>query len=73
MPGDLPAQDAGHDGLRSLRRSRSRGLPARKQGRCPAGHLPGRDILDVLAHHPLLAERITQPPAALPVKLVLKR
>src|SRR2546427_215772 len=46
-------------------------LLAEERGR-PAGHLLRRDVLDVLAHHPLLAEGIAQPPAALPVELILQ-
>jgi hypothetical protein len=42
-----------------------------EEGRGPAGHLLGRDILDVLAHHPLLAERVAQPAAAFAVELIL--
>ena len=51
---------------RGARHAWPRRLPARKEDRCPAGHFPGWDILDVLAHHPLLAEGIAEPPAALP-------
>jgi hypothetical protein len=43
-----------------------------EEGRGPPGHLVGRDIFGVLAHHPLLAERVTQPAAALAVELTLQ-
>jgi hypothetical protein len=42
------------------------------EGRGPPGHLLGRHILDVLAHHPPLVKRVAQPAAPLAVELILQ-